>query len=418
MRVEAFGTSDIGCRRQRNEDHLVVLPQLIHNLSLAVVADGVGAEAGGGTASRMFTELLVEGIQEHLEAFAAYTDLNDRAQRDHLLHALKHTLSSINYDLYARRQLEPGLIGSTTGLVALVVEAGIFIAHAGDCRAYLLRQEQTYQLTADHTFAQRLLDEGTLAPNELQDFPYKNVVTRAFGREPVIEVDTLFVSGVGGDRLILCSDGLHNLVPWEDLGALAALFPEPRSYAEHLIAEANRRGGHDNISVAVLDLHGEPAHRPLDLHRKLDLLRGMFLFQGLTDPELMKVLRCVYEQRFEPHAPIIAEGTEGHEIFLLAEGIADVSLQGAYLTSIAAGGHFGELALIDDGFRSASVTARHACHTLTIHREDFAALLSDDPLLATKLLSAFLRNVAGRVRDLSHDLADLRAQQPLNAEAG
>ncbi len=412
MRVDAYGLSDIGCRRSHNEDDLLLLHPL-EGVTLAILADGVGAEKGGADAARLFTSLLAEALQPHLQDFARCDEHNERAQRDHLLHLLKHALSSTNYDLYARRQLEPGVVGTTTGLAAILVPAGAFIAHAGDCRAYLLRDDQAYQLTADHTFAQRLLNEGTLQPDEVRAFPYKNVVTRAFGREPVIDVDTLFVNAQRDDRLILCTDGLHALVPWDDLAALAPLFPEPRAFAEHLVSEANRRGGHDNITVAVLNLHNPtPETSPLDLPRKLDLLRNMFLFQGLSDPELIKVLRITYEQRFEPHDPIITEGTEGHEIFLLAEGIADVSLQGAYLTSIAPGGHFGELALIDDAFRSASVVARHPCLTLTIHRDDFNSLLADDLPLANKLLSAFLRNVAGRVRDLSHELADLRANTP------
>jgi len=408
MRVEAYGTTDVGCKREANEDHLLVMPELVDGVGLFIVADGVGGEAGGGAASRAFVDLVLEGIQQNIEAFEHYNDDNDRAQRDLLLHTLKRVLSSVNYDLYAEHQANARQMGATTGLVAISVGQGVFIGHAGDCRAYLLRGGQTYQLTADHTFAQKLLDEGLLQREDLATFPYKNVVTRAFGREPVIDVDTLFVDCFPGDRMILCSDGLHGLVPWDELAPLSSLFPDPRHLSDHLISEANRRGGHDNITALTMDVHGEHEPSNIDLDRKLDLMRNMFLFQNLTDQELMKVLRIVYEQRFAGGTPIIVEGTEGTEIYLLAEGIVDVSLNGAYLTSIAAGGHFGELALIEDGFRSASVTARRDCFLLTIHRDGFESLLASDHLLATKLLGSFLRNVAGRVRDLSHELSESR----------
>jgi CRP-like cAMP-binding protein len=118
-------------------------------------------------------------------------------------------------------------------------------------------------------------------------------------------------------------------------------------------------------------------------------------------------MRIVYEVRKSAGEVIIEEGTEGREIHIVVQGWVDVSVKGEPLTTIGVGGHFGELALIDDQKRSATVTAREDVVLLTIHRKDFFNLVQTEHSIASKLLWCFLKNVAGRLRELSDEVAEL-----------
>ncbi|MEO1268203.1 MAG: cyclic nucleotide-binding domain-containing protein, partial [Myxococcota bacterium] len=313
-------------------------------------------------------------------------------------------------------QQDPELEGMcTTGVAMVLTREGAFVAHAGDSRGYLVRSEQVYQLTEDHTFANQLIKQGLLKNVAMSDFPYSHVITRSFGAKAEIDVDTIFIEPAPGDRFVLCTDGLHNYIDGDELRVLSGHFAEPEHLAEHLLQEANARGGNDNMTVAVVELRTSSTEddTAIDLERKLDFMRRLFLFKDLHDEELMRVMQSVYSIRKPKGEYIIHEGATGAEFYIVIEGLVDVMLEGRYLTSIAPGGHFGEMALIGDHFRSASVVAKTDVLLLTIRRDDFLTLIDNEHELVKKLLWAFLENMAGRVRDLSCEIVELNGQ--LNA---
>jgi serine/threonine protein phosphatase PrpC len=332
--------------------------------------------------------------------------------RDELLHLLEGIVDRAGCAIYKAAQQRPELSGMcTTGVVLVFVEQGVFIAHAGDSRAYLLRGNQTYQLTEDHTLANRFLKDGLIGEADLPDFPFTNVLTRTFGSSPHIDIDTLFVQVEVGDRFILCSDGLHNYIQSYEFQSMGEGCGDSGEFLDRLIAEANLRGGEDNITVAVVETSSTGSsgqYAPsVDLDRQLEFMRSLFLFRNCNEQELLKVMRIIYtERRFEGDV-IIQEGTEGQELYTLIEGSVEVTLEGEHLVTLSPGAHFGELALIDNTVRSASITARSDVTMLVLGREDFNRLLQEDHSLAVKLLSSFLQKVNGRVRELSVEVKNL-----------
>ncbi len=415
MYIKAYGRSDIGRERSNNEDNLKILCPPHPPVGLFVVADGVGGNKHGEVASRLFVEGVEQRIRAAADSFARYRIESDREMRDDLLHMLEQIVDQTGLAIYRATQDNPDLEGmATTGVVIVMVEQGVFIAHAGDSRAYLLRGDQTYQLTEDHTLANRFLKDGLINQEDLTHFPFTNVLTRSFGGSPHVDIDTLFVQTEPGDRFVLCSDGLHNYVEGEELLPFSKGCGDGRELVEVLIKEANERGGEDNITVAVVEVtdQQEAAANPdrVDLETRLRFLQKLFLFQTFTEQELLRVMRIIYTERHARGAVIIQEGAPGNELYVVVDGSVDVTLEGEYLTTIGAGGHFGELALLDNHPRSASILARTDVTLLTIVRDDFNRLVREEHALAVKLLWCFLQNVAGRMRELSVEVKDLNKE--------
>ena len=416
MDVRVYGRSDVGRVRSNNEDSLLLGWPAVPGVGVFVVADGVGGEKHGDVASEMFAREVGRRITQVGQEFGGYSASGAKDNRERLLRLLASTTEQVNRRIHTLAQQDPELTGMcTTGVTMVLTREGVFVAHAGDSRGYLVRGEQVYQLTEDHTLANQLLKKGLLKASSLDDFPYSHVITRSFGSKDEIEVDTIFIEPAPGDRFVLCTDGVHNYIDGDELREFSGRFTEPEHLVEHLIQEANARGGSDNLTAVVVEIGAfeRDDETAIDLERKLDFMRRLFLFKDLTDEELIRVMQSVYSVRKSKGEYIIHEGSSGEELYIVIEGLVDVLLEGRYLTSIAPGGHCGEMALIDDHFRSASVVAKTDVLLLTIRRDDFIALIENEHELVKKLLWAFLENMAGRVRDLSCEIVDLNGQ--LNA---
>jgi len=233
MKVEAGYATDIGRVRERNEDSILIAPPLY------VVADGMGGHRGGQVASRVALETL-----ESLSAEGAGT--------------LPENVRGANKAVWDRSVEDERLAGMGTTLTGARIDGtSALIAHVGDSRAYLLRDGELRQLTADHTLVARMVKSGEITEAEAEVHPHKNVLTRALGTDEQVEVDEDTITLVDGDRLLLCSDGLTGMVTEDQIQAILETSEQPQQAADRLVKAANRAGGIDNISVVVLAAIGE-----------------------------------------------------------------------------------------------------------------------------------------------------------------
>jgi protein phosphatase len=245
----AYGASDVGRRRERNEDAFLV----DLDLGLFVVADGMGGHAGGDTASG----LAVATIQQYLrdvrdeepEAFASGS-----ADASVLGEKLREAVETACRAIFRTAQADPALTGmGTTVTSALVRDRCVLLAHVGDTRCYLVREGCIEQLSEDHSLVNEQVKAGTITLEEARTSRLRNVITRSVGYEEEVTVDLLRIEGRPGDRLVLCCDGLTNLVDDEEI--LAVIHREPlHDVPRKLIQLANARGGDDNITVVVVQL--------------------------------------------------------------------------------------------------------------------------------------------------------------------
>ncbi len=250
MIVRVGTKTDIGRTRQRNEDSLLVAGPLF------ALADGMGGHRGGDVASSLALEVLgSEGDGEG----PVQAGPPDRARSEGDLLAdraewLVERVRKANRRVLERGEADRDLRGMGTTLVAAELEEGdrAILVHVGDSRAYLLREGELQQLTKDHTLVQRLVSEGRLTAQEAAHHPQRNILTRALGVDEDIPVDQLTLDLHPRDRLLLCTDGLTNMVGADRIRDVLVRAQDPQEACDRLVEFANRAGGEDNITVIVL----------------------------------------------------------------------------------------------------------------------------------------------------------------------
>jgi len=238
--LEPFGATDAGKVRANNEDALLVGEG--RDETLFVVADGIGGFEAGEVASRIAVDVLRE-----LEPGASF----------------EAAIREANRRILAVGRGDERLSGMGTTIVATRFggtreEPVAEIAHVGDSRAYLLRGGSLRPLTEDHSLVAELVRSGDLTRDQAAEHPQKNLITRALGAEEEVEVDTVVLPVEAGDRLLLCSDGLTDMLPEANIGEILADSPgDPEKPARTLVSAALDAGGSDNVTVVVVDVKQE-----------------------------------------------------------------------------------------------------------------------------------------------------------------
>jgi protein phosphatase len=236
MKARAFGLSDVGRRRESNEDEFLVEP----GLQLYVVADGMGGHAAGEVASRLAVDSLRESLAPPREASPAAS--------------LQEAVQQANVRICDSIQTHADQRGMGTTLVALLVDDGrAIIGHVGDSRAYLLRDGSLRRLTSDHSWVNEQVKLGLLSDEAAQRHPMRNIVTRALGSRTEVAAEVHEEGIRAGDVFLLCSDGLNTMVPDPEIeGVLRRLGRDPENACRELVSRANERGGEDNTTVVVV----------------------------------------------------------------------------------------------------------------------------------------------------------------------
>lgn len=265
--LEAWGDTHPGRVRPQNED--VVWPQgggtpLPDGNYLLLVADGVGGAQAGGVASRIVADEIVRYCQAN--------PLTNPGQ------ALAQAMQSANAAVHNHVAGSPSVSeAASTATVAIVKGGQAYVANVGDSRAYLIRDGMARQLTRDHTLTQQKLDAGHITPAQAGLDEERNVITRSLGIGPCVQVDVFPPLPLQpGDALLLCSDGLTDMLSEADLARLATR-GRPHAAVRRLIAEANRRGGYDNISVVIGKASNRPSAAAWDWPLALFLVGGVLL---------------------------------------------------------------------------------------------------------------------------------------------
>jgi protein phosphatase len=246
MKIQCFGSSDVGRVRSENEDSFL----MDEALGLFVVADGMGGHLGGKTASSMAIEVMCEYLNsvETIPSEVRALPLTSSKIPLMLTEAIREACRRI----YDRAMVDLELQGMGTTLTGcLVQEDRVFIGHVGDSRCYLVRDGTLRQVTEDHSLVNEQMKAGILTPEEAATSHLRNIITRSVGFKREVVVDCHSLEAEPGDILFLCSDGLSNLV--SDGEILAALTTKPlESVPPFMVQLANDGGGDDNITVVTI----------------------------------------------------------------------------------------------------------------------------------------------------------------------
>jgi serine/threonine protein phosphatase PrpC len=252
--LDAWLVTDVGVVREHNEDSAFMEP----GAGFFIVADGMGGHAAGEVASAMAVETVrktLEGAKSEIDEFKKQP--TDGGRRG-LVQLLQNAVLSAHQAVFQRGQNEQDKQGMGTTLDVVLVAGGeAFVAHVGDSRTYLVREGRASQITTDHTVAEVLVIEGKLTIEEAQVSPLRTILVNAIGVSADVGVEMAHVTLRRGDRILLCSDGLHDYFPVEDEVAQRLSAEKPGDALKEMVELAKTRGGHDNITgvaVHVVDL--------------------------------------------------------------------------------------------------------------------------------------------------------------------
>ena len=256
MRVVFRGISDVGRKREANEDCFAAVPED----SLFVVADGMGGHAAGEVASGLAVAAISEFIsstRRDTEVTWPYDyDVNMSVNSNRLRTAIRLANQRILDTIAHRKELE----GMGTTLVGAIVTGGTAcVGHVGDSRAYLIRDSKITQITSDHSWVNEQVKLGFLTKSDAGRHPFRNVVTRALGSKEDVVVDVSEQPVLPGDFLLLCSDGLNTMLDDETIVRTIQQNDDVKAAADALIAGANAHGGEDNITVILIKVEDGPA---------------------------------------------------------------------------------------------------------------------------------------------------------------
>ena len=247
FRVRAAGLSDVGRTRAHNEDSFTF--DLERGFFL--VADGMGGHGNGEIAS----SLTIEAASDYLRQSEENGSIEAAGGASATSRTLRSAIEAGHERVVRAVSEDEGLTGMGTTVVGLMVgPQSVSVAHVGDSRAYLLRDEKLYLVTEDHTWVNEQVRAGYLSQDQARSHPLKSVVTRAVGGEHDVDVDVQEIEVAPGDRFLLCSDGLTTMLSDEEIHSHLAAEESLEDRCAALVHHANTRGGVDNITVILLDI--------------------------------------------------------------------------------------------------------------------------------------------------------------------
>ena len=241
--MKIFGVSDKGLVRQENQDSFRISQSEDGRTAVLVLCDGMGGENNGSMAS----SLAADAFMTHAAECLAEEPALDIAA------AARESAAYANIRVFDRASTDDACMGMGTTLVAAVIRGDeAAVANIGDSRCYWLAENQLRQVTRDHSLVQDLVERGVLSPADARTHPQRNIITRAVGLEHRARCDIFLPALQEGDTLLLCSDGLSNLMAEEELAEVLRTRPEPEAAAASLLHTALLRGAPDNVTILIL----------------------------------------------------------------------------------------------------------------------------------------------------------------------
>jgi serine/threonine protein phosphatase PrpC len=265
VQVNVYGMSDVGRVRKNNEDNFVVCnlttgdadltPALRDHQpgprgTLFLVADGMGGEASGEVASQICATTVPKRLYENLKSMDSVSETN-------FVLLLREAIEYANQIIFQKAQSEPAYRGmGTTTTAAALFGTHLFVAQVGDSRAYVMRNKQLVQLTRDQTYLNYLAEIGAEVPEDPEKDSRRSILTQAVGSSETVDVKVSYTKARQGDCLLLCSDGLYNMVKSPDIAAVLDKNDPLPEKCRSLIEQANANGGTDNVTVILVQLQG------------------------------------------------------------------------------------------------------------------------------------------------------------------
>ena len=238
----AFAKSDVGKVREMNQDfYYISKPE--DKLQLFIIADGMGGYKGGEIASRLAVETSKSYIINNFDSI--------EHDRESILKLVKSAIEYANLVVYEKSKESEQLENMGTTIdICLIISNKVYIGHIGDSRVYRKRRDFFRKLTTDHSYVQKLVSDGTITKEEAYNHPKKNMLIKALGCSSFVEPDVMVKGFLKDDILLMCSDGLTNML--KDDNIIEIINENPEKACNNLVDKANEQGGYDNITAIII----------------------------------------------------------------------------------------------------------------------------------------------------------------------
>ena len=243
--IESFSVTDIGKKRKLNQDFVYASDEPVGNLpNVYIVADGMGGHNAGDFASKCTVEIMTREIRGCFEKNA--------------IRILSKAIMVANERIRQKAREDERLYGmGTTVVAATCIGKYLQVANVGDSRLYIINEEEVRQVTRDHSLVEEMVRMGGIDRKAARNHPDKNIITRAIGARDTIEIDFFNEELQDGDIVLMCSDGLSNMLEDEEIGKILRKKGSLEERAEKLVEAANNNGGKDNIAVIIIDMFAD-----------------------------------------------------------------------------------------------------------------------------------------------------------------
>ena len=243
--MQSWGLTDVGCIRTQNQDAFLI-EQLDKNTLLCVVCDGMGGAKSGNIASTLAADVFVQQIKQ---------TWNSEMSQGSIDKMLKNAVKLANFTVFDQSQQFEEFTGMGTTLVAVLISGQwATIVNVGDSRAYLIDRAGIHQVTVDHSVVQLMINRGELTPEQAKTYPGKSLITRAIGTESMVHCDLFHKKVSRGNFMLLCSDGLSNLMDDQEILFEVAHGQEKEKCCQRLLDIAKKRGAPDNVTSVLVSI--------------------------------------------------------------------------------------------------------------------------------------------------------------------
>ncbi len=397
MQIMSWGRTDVGRTRSNNEDSYLRDPEL----GLYLVADGMGGHAAGEVASQTAADVIGRVLTENQALFQGLDSNSAPQEWDALISLIESAFQQASQTVanMAAVDSEKAGMGTTLSVLVTIGSKGL-MAHVGDSRIYLVRDNKLYQLSEDHSYVGEMIRKGRMTPAEGRMSPFANLLTRAVGLQPQVQVDTLLFDMLPADTYLISSDGLHDA--FEDPEHMLPLLCQDDGAAivRQLIDTANEKYGKDNISAVVVRVSGDPTEHD-EISLQFQALQQTYLFRYVTYEEMLRVVGVIRFHDGRAGELLFREGDSGSELYILLSGSVVILKDGRILRELGPGGHFGEMAIVDRSPRSATATVQEPCRLMILSQEGIYSIIRNEPRIGIKMLWGLSEVLSARLRENS-----------------
>ena len=398
MKINSYGRTDIGNDRSNNEDAFLI----DENIGLYLVCDGMGGHAGGEVASDTAITFFKKHLYENIKII-------EKGSNSALEKMLEEGVQVACTRVYALSREMKHLAGMGTTFTGLLIRGNRgFVVHVGDSRLYMIRAGQVNRLTEDHTYYYELIKTGRVTPEQAAEFLQAEALTRAIGIQPSVIVDHLQFDILHNDTFVVASDGLINYL--DDNEELFNLVKdeEAKILPDKLVDFALECGGDDNTTVIVIDVQPETIEKhaaeerrfEADVTFRTNTMQNVALFQHLTTSERVGLLQHLKISEFKANDIIIEEGKTGEQLHIVLDGRLSVLMNRREVAVLHRGDHFGEMSILTQRSRSATVAAKTQARIMSISQQDFLSIVQKRPSVGVRLLWNLAQVLAIRLDDM------------------